>query len=370
MKLRAALTLISVGIAVCTSWAAPPAGDEDCRKASVVCESAAGNADLGAKKTLLEQALQLCGQNVEVRLALADILAQLAMHDPIKNGNLLDVAVEHYVTAVKQEPKLIRAYVAMGECYRIMGLNEKAAQAYEQALALSPENPIALQGFKIVSQSREPDKSGIKRSSEIVAHFRKSSENREPLNLMGFQPAAQLKEKALVVEAGQKPADGSSPVVRAGGDKTVSGLSQEGPDNRSDTCQTAKVDTPPIFVVRDRQRFTNILFDEWSSELKRSETIEQLKELGEALASPDISGLHFVVEGHTDNRGDLERNMELSRARANAVRQYLANNFRVNPGKITVVGFGPNRPRVGNDSAQNRQKNRRVEVLIVDQPGN
>lgn len=65
-------------------------------------------------------------------------------------------------------------------------------------------------------------------------------------------------------------------------------------------------------VVKDRLRFDDVLFDEWSSQLNRTEAIEQMQEIGKALASPYLADTDFVVEGHTDDRGGRERNMRLS----------------------------------------------------------
>ena len=69
------------------------------------------------------------------------------------------------------------------------------------------------------------------------------------------------------------------------------------------------------------------------------------------------------IEGHTDNSGTLERNVELSRQRANAVKQYLiANNIAAN--RIIVTFFGALNPIVPNDTESNRAKNRRVNIVF------
>jgi outer membrane protein OmpA-like peptidoglycan-associated protein len=122
-------------------------------------------------------------------------------------------------------------------------------------------------------------------------------------------------------------------------------------------------------VVKDRLRFDNILFDEWSAELKREETVRQLGEIARALSSKDLSGCDFVVEGHTDNRGDSERNVKLSGDRAESVKAYLIAQCRIDPHRITTQGFGYARPKFDNDTVENRLKNRRVELLFLEGRG-
>jgi OOP family OmpA-OmpF porin len=72
------------------------------------------------------------------------------------------------------------------------------------------------------------------------------------------------------------------------------------------------------------------------------------------------------VEGHTDDRGGLERNLKLSSERTEAVRNYLTEHFKIDPNRIKTQGFGYSRPRVPNDSKENMLKNRRVEILFVE----
>lgn len=76
------------------------------------------------------------------------------------------------------------------------------------------------------------------------------------------------------------------------------------------------------------------------------------------------------VEGHTDNRPiTTERypsNWELSAARAGSVIRYLIENFHLDSTRFIAVGYGETRPIVPNNSEENWQKNRRVEIVISD----
>ena len=75
------------------------------------------------------------------------------------------------------------------------------------------------------------------------------------------------------------------------------------------------------------------------------------------------------VEGHTDNVPIETRrfpsNWELSVARAVNVVKYFAEVGNIDPNRLSAVGYGESRPVVANDTASNRVKNRRVEILLI-----
>ncbi len=80
---------------------------------------------------------------------------------------------------------------------------------------------------------------------------------------------------------------------------------------------------------------------------------------------------NFVkVEGHTDNRpistAQFPSNWELSSSRASGVIRYLLLNHDLDPKRFMAVGYGDTRPIAPNDTSENLQKNRRVEIIISD----
>jgi outer membrane protein OmpA-like peptidoglycan-associated protein len=77
--------------------------------------------------------------------------------------------------------------------------------------------------------------------------------------------------------------------------------------------------------------------------------------------------MKFNVEGHTDSTGGYEFNRELSLKRASAVRDYLVTQS-VASSSIDVEGLGPDRPVAGNDTADGRARNRRVEIILQGDP--
>ncbi len=78
---------------------------------------------------------------------------------------------------------------------------------------------------------------------------------------------------------------------------------------------------------------------------------------------------YLRVEGHTDdlpiNTERFPSNWELSVARATSVVQEMTGRLGIAPHRLSATGYGEYRPRAPNDSVENRQKNRRVDIVIL-----
>lgn len=77
-----------------------------------------------------------------------------------------------------------------------------------------------------------------------------------------------------------------------------------------------------------------------------------------------------IIEGHTDSfpikSEKYSSNWELSTARATSVINYLVNSKRINPKRLSAVGYGEYAPVAENTSNDGRMKNRRVDIIILD----
>ncbi len=107
------------------------------------------------------------------------------------------------------------------------------------------------------------------------------------------------------------------------------------------------------------------LFDEARADLKpRAKEILDMV-TNDLIAMPN----HVRVEGHTDDRpintSRFPSNWELSTARATEVVRYLIERHGYPPGKISALGYASYRPYVPNTSAENRAKNRRVDMVVL-----
>lgn len=74
--------------------------------------------------------------------------------------------------------------------------------------------------------------------------------------------------------------------------------------------------------------------------------------------------MEIMLEGHTDNQGDWNENLQLSKQRVEEVRKYLAAGG-INIKRVQTQGYGSTRPISSNNSEEKRRLNRRVEVTIV-----
>ena len=104
---------------------------------------------------------------------------------------------------------------------------------------------------------------------------------------------------------------------------------------------------------------SGVLFDVDKYDV-RPKAEEVLKNLAIVLKEMDVK--NFEIDGHTDSDGSDEYNQVLSEKRANSVK-----NFLVSQGvtaEITTKGYGESKPVASNDTAEGKQKNRRVEIII------
>lgn len=86
----------------------------------------------------------------------------------------------------------------------------------------------------------------------------------------------------------------------------------------------------------------------------------EARAFAKAMAAPQMAGLRFAIEGHTDASGVRDRNMTLSQARAQSVVDYLVAQG-VDSSRLTAKGYGPDRPVRGLRATA--PANRRVEFV-------
>ncbi|MBF1203350.1 MAG: OmpA family protein [Fusobacterium periodonticum] len=104
-----------------------------------------------------------------------------------------------------------------------------------------------------------------------------------------------------------------------------------------------------------------VLFDVDKYDVRvHPEAEEVLKNLAIVLKEMDVK--NFEIDGHTDSDGSDEYNQVLSEKRANSVKNFLVSQG-VNA-EITTKGYGESKPVASNDTAEGKQKNRRVEIII------
>jgi outer membrane protein OmpA-like peptidoglycan-associated protein len=105
----------------------------------------------------------------------------------------------------------------------------------------------------------------------------------------------------------------------------------------------------------------DINFDYRSAKISRSTAAAAVNTLGKALSNPDLKGTTFVLAGHTDGKGSLPYNQELSEKRVDTVRQYLVSHFKLSPTSLVAVGYG--KTKLKNETDPFGPENRRVQVV-------
>ena len=110
----------------------------------------------------------------------------------------------------------------------------------------------------------------------------------------------------------------------------------------------------------------SVLFDLNKSTLKPG-TMKNVEKLAEFMKNDPKRNV--MIEGYTDSTGKPEYNKRLSRRRAESVRDALVTDG-INPQRIVTKGYGSDYAVASNKTAEGRQENRRVEIVISDQNGN
>jgi outer membrane protein OmpA-like peptidoglycan-associated protein len=116
-----------------------------------------------------------------------------------------------------------------------------------------------------------------------------------------------------------------------------------------------------IEIIKENIRLENIFFDINKADLKPESMAELSKLLKIMNENPSIA---IEIHGHTDDIGKDMDNQVLSQKRAESVMNFLlAQN--IPSSRLKAVGFGESRPIYANTSEENRQLNRRIEIMII-----
>ncbi len=111
--------------------------------------------------------------------------------------------------------------------------------------------------------------------------------------------------------------------------------------------------------------FDSAVFFNFDSAVLRPESRAELNEAAAMLNLHDEI-VSVEVAGHTCDIGSAEYNQGLSERRAQAVRDFLVEEGEVDPDRLVVRGYGEDRPKVPNTSRENREQNRRVELVVLE----
>ena len=104
----------------------------------------------------------------------------------------------------------------------------------------------------------------------------------------------------------------------------------------------------------------DILFDLNQAELKQDAEVVLAKLAGILLV---MNEFQIRVEGYTDSSGTPDYNKKLSKKRADAVAQFMADQG-IDPKRASAIGYGVEKPIADNSTPEGRKQNRRVEIVL------
>ena len=176
--------------------------------------------------------------------------------------------------------------------------------------------------------------------------------------------AADANKAAADAQQGQKDAEAQSDRDRAAAASSDQQL-QQAVQDREELRAKLLLQFNAILATRDTARglvvnLSDVLFDTGKYTLRPLAREKLAKISGIVLAYPD---LRLAIEGNTDSVGGDAMNQTLSEQRADAVRDYLAQQ-NIPMTSMTAQGFGKTQPVATNDTAEGRQENRRVEMVV------
>ncbi len=124
---------------------------------------------------------------------------------------------------------------------------------------------------------------------------------------------------------------------------------------RNKNMDVEKIEVDKPYTIND------ILYETASAALsKRSKFI--LKQFARFLKENE--SITILIQGHTDNEGRAQTNLDLSERRAQGVKSYLIE-LGIEKNRLSAKGYGQTQPKVPNTSAKNKAKNRRTDFVIL-----
>jgi NitT/TauT family transport system substrate-binding protein len=145
---------------------------------------------------------------------------------------------------------------------------------------------------------------------------------------------------------------------------TISAISLTGPEH---LAQAPATFTPPTKSMMTQPavatKIVRISYDFDSAVLRPTEKLKLKNEYGQIVAMNANS--RFRIIGHTDNIGDQDYNIRLSRGRARAIVNFLVETYGLNPNQFIYDGKGPDQPIAPNDTEEGRALNRRAECSLL-----
>jgi outer membrane protein OmpA-like peptidoglycan-associated protein len=312
-----------------------------------------------------------------------------AMSDPKAPNNLLQarnaVAIAKAAGAERYAPDALRKaedFLSRGEDYfrrnqgtkAIGTVTRGAVQSAEDARLLSLRRAeqeqqeaqrLAEQQRTLEAQQRAHEAQQQAQSETQQRQLAEQERQRAQQELQAAQQARQQAEQeGQRAEAARQAALAQQHAAQTQAQQAQL-AAQRAEQEREQTRQQLMQQLNQVMQTRESARglivnMPDVLFDTGKYTLKPGARERLARVAGILQAYP---GLRVQIEGHTDSTGTAEFNQRLSEQRAEAVRQFMETQG-VNRDLITAQGFGQTAPVASNSTAEGRQLNRRVDLVV------
>jgi len=252
---------------------------------------------------------------------------------------------ECYRRAIGIDSTYASARFNLGYVYHSTGELEKAIEEYRQCLRYDPKRYDAHRNLAVCLLAVRRDAALY----EVRSHLNMAIELEESLP-PGKRPSTLGKQRAELLDLERRINKVFEPSVRK---RYSSGEIVEILSRRVTRGGQALYEGPRLPIP---------FFNTGSARLTKKDE-PQLRALARALNSPRLVADSFTIEGHADGRGQASSNLNLSRRRAEAVRDWLVQQGAVDSKRLFVEFYGEGHPIYPNDSPVHFRYNRRIEIV-------
>lgn len=316
---------------------------------------------------LLASVLAACSSNPKKNLALEQVRAQLeelksspelANYAPLALGEA-ERALRAAETASGSDTERIHLTYMADRRIQIARTVAQREHLEVELKALGEErNHLLLHASQLEAERarREADRARMmsQATAEDAERARIEAEEAQKREVVSAKTAQQAREEADQAKALAASSATAADLAR----KEANLAAQQAQTLRRqlENLQLRQTESGVVVTLGD------VLFESGQAELK-DDAHTSLVEVVDLLQSePDKK---IRIEGHTDAVGDAATNLKLSEQRAGSVQSALVA-LGVDASRITSAGMGEDFPIAGNDSEEGRKKNRRVDVILLD----
>jgi outer membrane protein OmpA-like peptidoglycan-associated protein len=234
--------------------------------------------------------------------------------------------------------------VQVQEAARVQKEKEAAAEAAAAAARAQAEAKAAADAAEAKHKAEEAAAEAKRQADEAAAEARRQAD----------AAAAEAKQKADADLAAQEAARKQAEAQQAAAEKEKQELRERLLQQFNRVLPTTDTDRGLVVNMGD------VLFATGKADLNTDAKIALAKLSGIVLNYPSLK---LAIGGHTDSTGTADFNMKLSQARADSVLDFLVTQG-LDSSMVSAQGYGTDNPVADNSTAQGRQKNRRVEIVV------